>query len=69
MEVLLQEMIKGQQLKLLSTAQMKVPHITQEDILQPQDYPELEMDPEFRFEEGLLVGLQSALAAIRANRH
>ncbi len=69
MEVLLQEMIDGQQLKLLSAAQMKVPHITQEDILQPQDYPELEMDPEFRFEEGLLVGLQSALAAIRANRH
>ena len=42
------------------------PHIVQDDLLQPQDYRELDLNPEFRYEEGLLHGLETALQAIRA---
>ena len=63
---IVEQMIDGQRLKLLALARKTVPYITSEDLLQPQDFPELEADPEVRFEEGVLIGLQSALAALRA---
>lgn len=61
----LEEMIVQQRKNLLSIARRVFPHLTPEDILQPQDYPELNFDPDFRYEEGVLVGLESALAALR----
>ena len=64
---IVEEMIKQQKNKMLRIAQRRIPHITQEDLLQPQDYPELEADAEFRFEEGVLIGLESSLAALRAS--
>jgi len=65
-ENVLEQMISMQRQKLLDCARKIIPFITSEDLLQPQDFPELETDPELRFEEGVLIGLQSALAAIRA---
>ena len=63
---LLEEMVDEQKKKLYILAKRIIPYITPEDLLQPQDYPELDTLPEFRYEEGVLCGLESALAAIRA---
>lgn len=59
------EAIEGQQAKTLSLARRIVPHVTADDILQPNDFPELENHPEFRYEEGVMHGLMAAEAVIR----
>lgn len=65
---LLDELIQGQKKKLLSTARRIVPHVTDDDLLQPNDFPELEFHPHFRYEEGILDGLQVAKTAIMAEK-
>ena len=65
---LLDELIEGQQKKLLSTARRIVPNITEDDLLQPNDFPALELHPHFRYEEGILDGLRVARTAILASR-
>ena len=64
---LLQELIDGQRKKMLSSAQRIVPQVTLDDLLQPNDFPELEFHPHFRYEEGILDGLQVAYAALLAH--
>lgn len=66
---ILEEMCEQQRGKLLRIASEVIPNITSDDIMQPNDFPELESHPFFRYEEGVLEGLQSALAALsnRAN--
>jgi hypothetical protein len=59
-------LIALQKKKLMNFANQLLPHITEEDILQPNDFPILENHPYFRHEEGVLEGLQTALAAVRA---
>ena len=63
---LMQELIDGQKNKLYSSAQRIVPQITQDDLMQPNDFPELEFHPHFRYEEGILDGLQVAYTALLA---
>jgi hypothetical protein len=63
---LLQELILSQKKKLLASAQRIVPRITPDDLLQPNDFPELEFHPHFRYEEGILDGLQVAYTALLA---
>ncbi|MBA2369595.1 MAG: hypothetical protein H0V82_11310 [Candidatus Protochlamydia sp.] len=63
---LLHEMVEGQHAKLLNCANRLVPHVTAEDILQPNDFPELENHPHFRYEEGVLAGIQSVQMALWA---
>jgi hypothetical protein len=63
---LLNELIVGQQAKLLASARRIVPHVTPDDLLQPNDFPELEFHPHFRYEEGILDGLQVARSALAA---
>ncbi len=58
--------MEQQKIRLLACANEINPRLTAEDILQPNDFPELENQPFFRYEEGVLEGLQSALAAIQA---
>jgi hypothetical protein len=65
-ELLFDQMIITQQKKLLECARRIIPSVTTDDILQPNDFPELENHPYFRYEEGLLAGLQSAQMAFRA---
>ncbi len=65
-EEMLLDMIVLQKKKLMRFATQYVPYITEEDILQPNDFPVLEQHPFFRHEEGVLEGLQSALAAYQA---
>lgn len=63
---LLEELIEGQKKKLFQSARRIVPHITPDDLLQPNDFPELEHHPHFRYEEGILDGMQVVRHALLA---
>lgn len=63
MDKIFEELISAQRSKLLKYAQRILPQITQDDLLQPNDFPELENHPVFRYEEGVLEGLLSARMA------
>jgi hypothetical protein len=65
-EVLFQELIKGQRAKMLAFAQEIRANVTHDDLLQPQDYPELEVHPYFRYEEGVLEGILTAQMALKS---
>ncbi len=65
-ESLLTEMIELQKSKLLTTATRIIPHLTMDDLLQPNDFPMLENHAEFRYEEGILAGLLSLQSAMQA---
>lgn len=67
MQELFNEMIDHQSKKLLKLAKEINPNVTEEDILQPFDFPELEESPHFRYEEGILHGILSAKAAVLAS--
>ena len=61
--ILFDELIQAQQELLLKSARRILPHVTDDDLLQPNDFPELEMHPDFRYEEGVLHGFLAAKAA------
>jgi hypothetical protein len=63
---LFEEMITHQRKKLLKLAKEIVPYVVEDDLLQPFDFPELENNPTFRHEEGVLEGLLTAEMAVRA---
>ena len=60
---MLEEMIEQQRAKLLKLGREIIPHLTSDDVLQPNDFPELENHPVFRYEEGILAGLLAAQIA------
>ena len=66
LERLLEQMIDQQRHKLLRLARTAVPHLGPDDVLSPHDFPELRACPGFDYEDGLLAGLLSAQAALRA---
>lgn len=66
MEKLFDELIYGQRKRLLRCAQGVIPHIIEDDLLQPNDFPLLENNPYFRYEEGVLEGLLTAKMAYLA---
>ena len=66
MEKLLDELVEGQRKKLLNFARKVIPNFTTDDLLQPNDFPELENSPLFRYEEGVLEGLLTARMAYLA---
>lgn len=59
------EMVEQQKKQLLKIGRKVVPALTPEDMLQPNDYDELEHHPVFRYEEGILAGLQSLQIALK----
>ncbi|MCH9630721.1 MAG: hypothetical protein S4CHLAM37_07250 [Chlamydiia bacterium] len=65
LEDVFKELIDQQKEKLLQIGRKIIPYLTQDDILQPNDYPELENNPFFRYEEGVLEGLQTAQMALQ----
>jgi hypothetical protein len=67
LEMLIEEMSENQKKDLLKLATRIIPTVTSEDILQPNDYPELENHCEFRYEEGVLAGIQSVHIAFRSH--
>ena len=64
-EVLLQELIKHQQTKILKVAREIVPDATPEDIRNPQDFPDLVSDTLFNYEDGILTGYLTLQTALR----
>jgi hypothetical protein len=66
METLLEQMIQHQRARVLALARAINPRLTGDDILSPDDFPELAADPRFTYEDGLLAGLLSAQMALRA---
>jgi len=68
-EKTVQDILDGQNKMLLKLGRRIVPTLTTEDMLQPNDYHELENHPEFRYEEGVLCGMQTILVALRAAKN
>lgn len=66
LESLLNELEEGQKKQVMAIGRRLIPTLTEEDMLQPNDYPELENNPHFRYEEGVLAGIQTAHMAIRS---
>lgn len=64
--LIINEMIDAQQTHLLALGRRIVPNLTPEDLLQPNDYEELENEPLFRYEEGILAGMLSIRMALKA---
>lgn len=65
-EELFDELIEMQKKKILVCGQQVIPHITPDDLLQPNDFPLLDNHPYFRYQEGVLEGLLTARAACLA---
>jgi hypothetical protein len=66
-EDLVVELEQLQRRKVLDLARRLRPGLTLEDIANPHDFPELS-DPDWQYEDGLLTGVQTVLAAVRARR-
>jgi hypothetical protein len=64
-EKLLHDMEGLQLKKVFELARRLKPGLTLEDMRNPHDFPELE-DPDWHYEDGILTGIQAALAAVRA---
>lgn len=64
-EQILTELITTQQERLLACGQRIIPQLTPDDLLQPNDFLELENHPIFRYEEGVLIGMQTVQVALR----
>lgn len=68
-ETTIEEIASMHRKNLLALARRIVPTATSEDILQPNDYPELDHHPEFRYEEGILAGIHTIQMALRAQKN
>lgn len=66
MESFFDELIQQQKRRLFLLAREICPSVTEEDLLQPNDFPELERSPVFRYEEGVLSGMMSIQSAVLA---
>ncbi len=64
---LVAELEELQARKVLELARRLRPGLTLEDIANPHDFPELG-DPDWQYEDGMLAGIQSVRAAVRARR-
>jgi len=53
--------------KVLALARRLKPGLTLEDVQNPHDFPELD-DPDWHYEDGVLAGIQTVRAALRARR-
>lgn len=51
--------------KVLALARRLKPGLTLEDVQNPHDFPELD-DPDWHYEDGVLTGIQTVRAALRA---
>jgi|LauGreDrversion4_2_1035121.scaffolds.fasta_scaffold3368859_2 hypothetical protein len=64
-EKLLADMEDLQRKKVFDLARRLKPGLTLEDMRNPHDFPEL-LDPDWHYEDGILTGIQGAIAAVRA---
>jgi len=61
---LIEEMIELQEKKVLKIACEIIPHLTPEDLRNPQDFPKLYNDINFNYEDGILTGYLSIKSAL-----
>jgi hypothetical protein len=66
LERLLEEMIAHQRARVLDHARRLNGKLTDDDVQQPHDFPELAGSPEWNYEDGVLAGYQAVQAALRA---
>jgi hypothetical protein len=66
-EQLLDDAEELQRKKVIALARRLKPGLTDEDIRNPHDFPELE-DPDWHYEDGILTGIQSISTSLRALR-
>lgn len=59
-------MIGQQRAKVLKLAREALPYLSPEDVMNPDDHPELKAHPTFDYEDGILAGLIAAQIAFRA---
>jgi ADP-ribose pyrophosphatase len=64
-EQLVMDLEELQLKKVFDLARRLRPGVTLEDMANPHDFPELG-DPDWQYEDGMLAGIQSVLAAVRA---
>ncbi|HYD43439.1 MAG TPA: hypothetical protein VEB43_21585 [Anaeromyxobacter sp.] len=65
MEVV-EELVSYQKRKVLELAQRIHPGLTEEDVRNIHDYPDVYADPIFQFEDGQLAGFVAAQIALKA---
>jgi hypothetical protein len=65
-ERVFEELIAHQRRRVLDEARRLNPRLTEEDVQQPQDFPELAGSAEWNYEDGLLAGYLAAQMAVRA---
>lgn len=53
--------------KVIDLARRLKPGLTSDDIKNPHDFPEL-VDPDWHYQDGILTGVQSAIATLRSMR-
>lgn len=64
-EALLDDAEELQRKKVSTLARRLKPGLTDEDLRNPHDFPEL-ADTDWHYEDGILTGIQTARAALRA---
>lgn len=65
-DALFDQMIEHQRAKVLRIAREINPTITPDDVLNPHDFPELNADAQYNFEDGILSGYIGSQMAVRA---
>ena len=68
MEKIFEEMILQQKKKMIKCARQIIPYVSEDDLMQPNDFPLLENYPIFRYEEGVLEGILTARMAYLARK-
>ena len=66
LERLFEELIAQQRRRVLDLARKLNPALTEDDVQQPHDFPELAGSPEWNYEDGVLAGYCAAQMAVRA---
>lgn len=69
MKAVIRELIEGQRQRVLKLANRINPGLTLDDLWQPNDFPELEFDPLFRYEEGVWHGMEAVLVALQGSQN
>jgi len=65
-ERVIEELVVMQRKRVQEHARRLNPRLTDDDVQQPHDFPELAESPEWNYEDGILAGYQAAQAALRA---
>lgn len=63
---LLEELYDRQAVRVLKYAREQIPYLTEEDMWQPHDYPELDQNPRFQYEDGQRTAIRAVQISIRS---